>query len=366
MYTLLMLVTSTTILAYLKAKHSNRWGWWLLFASAGLLSIYTHLFAIFVLVAIGIDALIDRRKKQALIRTVVIGVILLLLFLPWITLVAGESQHGLGSLRPLARQPDAQLWPLKLLTSLTFLIFGYATNVWYVAVAWFLLLSTLIIGLFELNKARRQGNVSALRLPLLVIVCSVGIPVTIYAFRPFFLPERTLAVASPFLAIFLAWCTTRRGSTLPFQVAAITIFMIIGTAIYLSQSAQKPPYRDVARFLQEQTQDGDVILHTSDGSYLPVLCYLSYEPHGLLAGDPDPRKPVHVYEALGGEVWSREESIQLGNRLWLVVAREHSIAWQNKQADYFLEHYPQLAAYDFSGISVALYDLKGSTIAFSP
>jgi hypothetical protein len=111
-------------------------------------------------------------------------------------------------------------------------------------------------------------------------------------------------------------------------------------------------------FVAQQRQPGDAVLHTSDGSYFPALRYVDFAAHGLLAGDPDPRKPIPVYEAVGGEVWSLEEARTKGTRLWLVVALEHSADWQVEQANYFDQRFQLLQRYDFDEINVLLYDLE--------
>jgi hypothetical protein len=115
-------------------------------------------------------------------------------------------------------------------------------------------------------------------------------------------------------------------------------------------------------YVESNRQDGDVVLHTSDGSYLPALRYVDFGNHAVLAGDPDPRKPIPVYEALGGELWTRERALGTGNRLWLIVALEHSLDWQQEQASYFAEQYRLVDQQDFGGISVYLYIAPTETV----
>lgn len=356
MYSLLMLLTSAFTLCYLKARETMKWAWWLAFGALALLAIYTHVFAFLVLAGLGLHTLVKHHERATSWRTALVILSLLILFIPWLALISQESEYALGSLRPLARSVSGGLPFLKLLTTLTFLLFSHSTTFWYSALAMFLTISLIVIGVIELVKSRRAGGGSAgLLLPVLIVACSVGIPVVIHTVRPFFLPERTMSAAAPVLALAMAWATTRRNSPLPYLVVASTVFMLVGTLIYHSSSPQKPPYRAMAAFLSEQRRANDVILHTSDGSYLPALRYTQFPQHGLLQGDPDPRKPRTVYSTLGGDVWARDEAIQLGNRLWLIVAREHSVGWQEEQLAYFNANFQRLDAHDIGGITINLY-----------
>ena len=166
-----------------------------------------------------------------------------------------------------------------------------------------------------------------------------------------------MAAAAPFLAILLAWSASRKASPLPYLVGASIIIMLFNTAVYHFNGLVKPPYRDVMAVIDDEWQPNDIILHTSDGSYLPALRYTNRPNHLLLAGDPDPRKPESVYTLFGGETASLDNLPSTG-RLWLIVALEHSIEWQQEQADHFAESYELIQEEEMDGIYVRLYQLK--------
>ncbi len=362
MYTLLAFLVTTGTLFYLWAVKDNDKRWWGLFLLLFFLAIYTHLFAWLPLGAIGLYTLIKHRNQQAFKWTVVCIGILTLLFLPWVFILLGESESNLGSIRPLT-QPDVSANPLKPLTTLAFLLFGQSTKYPIITgISLFLTLSLVIIFLMDGRKAVKEKSASGLLLPILIGGMTVGLPVLLFLVRPFFLPERTLAAALPFLIMILAWGTTRRKSPLPYLIGIAAVFMLISSVLYLTGDPIKPPYRTAMEFVAEQQEPGDAVLHTSDGSYFPALRYLDIEAHGLLIGDPDPRKPIPVYEAVGGEIWSLEETGTKGTQLWLVVALEHSTEWQIEQASYFEQRYQLLQRYDFGEINVLLYDLENVVV----
>jgi uncharacterized membrane protein len=364
MYTQLMTLVVIGTWAYLRAgtpvdrsvMPDRRWPYWLLFLVCFAGATYTHLFAWLALAAVAAHALIHHRDRHTLWRTLAVLAVLTIIFVPWMVVLAGEGQKDLGSMRPLAQ--ESGLNPLKPLTSLAFLVFGMSTDLAFTGAALFLSLSILAVGLLELRKAWLMGQAAGLLLPGLMVLFVIGVPVAVYLIRPFFLPERTMAAAAPFLALWLAWGTSRRGSPLPYLVLAAAITMVAGTVLYLAGGSIKPPYRAVMDYATAHRQVGDAVLHTSDGSYLPGLRYADFERHGLLAGDPDPRKPLEVYYVVGGQIWTHTEAEAAGDRLWLIVALEHSIEWQEDQVAYFAEKYQRLENHDFEGIALYLYQIQ--------
>jgi hypothetical protein len=134
------------------------------------------------------------------------------------------------------------------------------------------------------------------------------------------------------------------------------VAMVVGWWLYLTGGRIKPSYRESMNLVARERIEGDVVLHTSDGSYLPALRYASFAGHALLAGDPDPRKPRAVYEQLG-QVWSLEQAEQAGERLWLVVALDHSVDWQIAQVERITEHHTLLERNNVDGVEILLYDL---------
>ncbi|MEI2610901.1 MAG: glycosyltransferase family 39 protein [Candidatus Promineifilaceae bacterium] len=354
MYTLLMLLVTLTVWAYGRARPQTGYGWWVLFCLLGAAAMYTHLFAAMTLLAIGLYALVHQQARAALWRTIGAGFGIILLYIPWLLVLFRGQTQAVGGLRPLLQSFTYN--PILPLTAPTFLLFGLSRTLIYSGLALFLTLALLVVLLLEGRKAWRQGSGSGLLLPALIVFLTMGIPLAVYLVRPFFLPERTLAAAAPFLLLLLAWGLSRWGSPLPYLVGGAAALMVVGTLIYLLGPAQKPPYREVMAYVTAHSQPDDVILHTSDGSYLPALYYTEWPDHGLLAGDPDPRKAAAVYEAFGGKVWPRE-AITAGERLWLIVALEHSEEWQITQADYFAQNYPLLERQNIGGIEIYLYDL---------
>lgn len=356
MYTQLMLLIVAGTAVYWHARQTGKSSWWLLTGLLFLLAVYTHLFAFLVLAGIGLHSLLEIRKnRQAFWATAIMTAVISICFIPWLNLMLAEADPALGSLRPL--QSAEILNPLKPITSPVFLLFGMSSTFWFSGLILFVFIAYLIIFLMELRKLGLSHSPEGLKLVLLIIVCVLGLPVLVYMIRPFFLPERTLAAAAPFLIILLSWGMTRRRSPLPYLTGLALLLMLIGTVNYHIGPLIKPPYRAATTYVADHAAPGEIVLHTSDGSYLPALRYAPQLTQGVLAGDPDPRKPVAVYEALGGEVWTLDEITDGQNgRFWLVVALEHSEAWQLAQVDAISASATRLDETNIGGIQIYYYE----------
>ncbi len=357
MYTQLMVLVVAGTAVYWYARQTMKVRWWLLAGLLFLLAVYTHLFAFLVLAGIGLHALLEiRQNRRAFWMTAVMTAVILICFIPWFNLMLAEADPALGSLRPL--QSAEILNPLKPLTAPVFLLFGMSSTFWFSGLILFVFLAYLIIFVMELRKLGRSQIPEGVKLSLLIIGCVLGLPVAVYMIRPFFLPERTLAAAAPFLIILLSWGMTRRQSPLPYLTGIALLLMLVGTVNYHVGSLIKPPYRAATAYVADHAAPGDPILHTSDGSFLPALRYAPQLTQGVLADDPDPRKPVAVYEALGGEVWTLDElAAQANGRFWLVVALEHSEDWQLAQVETISAAYTRLDETNIGGIQIYLYQL---------
>jgi mannosyltransferase len=357
MYTMLMFLVTLGTYTYLRAVREDRWFWWLIFAAVFAAAIFTHVFAWLALLALGIYTIVRFRKSPITAKFIVISTILVIIFLPWLSQMVSEQQRELGSLRPLDQEVDNN--PIKLLTSMSFLLFGMASQPFLVGLSLFLLLSIGILLILETIKVRRNSEYVWSFLPILMLITLVIVPVFVYMIRPFFLPERTMAAASPFLIILLAWGATRSRTPLPYLTVIAVALMLVNAIIYIVGEPIKPPYREASEFVDERLQPGDQVLHTSDGSYLPWLRYTNNDNHALLIGDPDPRKPDSIYRVLGGTQISRAKSFEDGTRLWLIVALEHSQEWQKEQVAYFVDRYHRIEQFNVGGIDILLFEHSG-------
>ena len=239
MYTQVMFFVTLGTWAYWRARQGADWHWWLLFAVGFGIAVYTHLFAILALFAINIHALLEPDRRAVFPTVFGISAVLGVLFLPWGLTLFTETDQALGSLRPLNQEYLRN--PIKPLTSLAFLLFGISSSFAISGTAFFLALSLILILLLEVRRLRQEGMSSGVKLILWQMGLVLGVPLLVYTVRPFFLPERTMAAASPALLLLLTWVVTRKKSPLPYLTAVSILLMLISTANYHLGDLLKPP-----------------------------------------------------------------------------------------------------------------------------
>ena len=131
---------------------------------------------------------------------------------------------------------------------------------------------------------------------------------------------------------------------------------------YFNPAFAKPAWRDAAQYVQAHTQPGDVVLHTSTGSFLPFLAYEHNVEHIRLPDDPElvaqnaPSQPIMI--AVGGTPRSIDEAVQGYKRIWLVVGLDHSVEYQVAQKAQFDARYDLLNETKIGGIHVFSYTLN--------
>ena len=355
MYTLLGLLTAFSLLLFLQAIERNRWQTWGVYWLCLTLGIYTHYFMVFVILAYHFYLLLYWRKYRHLCQTVIMtDGMLLLAFLPQAAIFIRESEVVLGSSYWLGK-PN----PLAFFTTIYFFIVSYTVPRQLNAIGLFVTLSWLAIGLYEIFlQARRDRNLfrrlNLLNLGAFLPLFSV---LAISRIKPIFL-ERTLIVCTPFLVLLLARMLSESHlrSPVPYLAGALSVFVAISLYhLYFDSTVHKPPMRQAAERINTAFTTGDMVLHTSVGSFLPFLFYQPPVEHYLLWGDPNPRKPATTYELFGGKIAT--PGTLVGHcRLWLVVMLDHSVEYQQDQVNWFDDHFPLVEDSNVDGIFIRLYD----------
>jgi mannosyltransferase len=360
MYAQVTCLVVVGLLCFHRALESGTRHWWLATGLVVALSVITHLFAFLPLAGMNLYALFYWRERATWTRLLLVDLVMVAVVTPHGLGMLAESQQQLGGLRPLAGGGRPSL--LFPLTTVHLLLVGYSIVPRLMPVALFGSLAVLAITLWEIWRVfRRQGGGPR---PLILLLLVAGItlfgPFGLGLIHPFFLPERTLMIALPALVVLIAWGTAGLGRRIPLPILGVglgLIMLLSQWGYYFNPDFQKPPMREAAAFIQQRFALGDAVLHTSDGSYLPFLVYPHPPESYLLRGDPDPRKPDEVYELWGGQLISREGLESQLQRLWLVVALDHSLTFQQDALTWFTSHYVVLEENSVAEIGIYLFNL---------
>lgn len=355
MYTLLALLTTLSLLFFLKAVKHNRWQIWGIYWLCLALGFYTHYFIVFVILVYHLYLLLNWRRHYHLWKAILItDSLLLLVFLPQVVTFLDQSREVLAGY--WLGKPSL----LAFFTTIYFFIASFTVPFQLTFIGLFVTLSWLAIGSYEVYRNIRSTQTLRHRFYLLCLgaFLPLVIVLAISQVRPIFL-ERTLIICTPFLVLLLAWTLTasRRRSPVPYLSGILSVLLVISLyRFYFDPSAQKPPLRLAAAQINMALEPNDMVVHTSVGSFMPFLFYQPPAEHYLLWGDPDARKSAKTFELFGGRIITRDNIAGHG-RLWLVVELDHSIDYQRDQVSWFDERFSLIDEMEIGGIFVRLYNI---------
>jgi 4-amino-4-deoxy-L-arabinose transferase-like glycosyltransferase len=247
MYSLLTLVVLLSLYAWVRARSDNHARWWALLACANAAGIFTHIWFVFYLAALGLWWLWEDRGYRFLFANAVAALPYAVWWLPIF-------------LRQFGTASEAAAWipapDLAALGRSLFLQLGAA-----------LVLAPL--ALYGWWKGMHRPTRQSALLLMLAGVCLL-LPWSISFAKPIFY-ERFTVVAMPLLALGLA-------TLLPERFARPAAFITLCGGIAIGSIATRAPgvcsSRSTAEWLHTQLRQDDAIIFTSL-SRLPVRWYLS-------------------------------------------------------------------------------------------
>lgn len=358
MYTQLLFFTIFSAWSFWRALRENDWLWWGLFTVSAVLACYTAYFAFPVLGAMLLYVFGVDRRRDRMKRFLIAGSVVFLLYLPWLGIFL--SQTGAVSQTYWIAPPH----PLLLFTTLAGFFTGTTLPPWGLAVA---IAATLLILFVALNGARhalrRRVDVKPLLWLLLWgFVPLLGLFLISLTWVPLF-QLRTVIIAAPAFYLLVAWTISRtpyRKFNLLLFLPLLGMMLLASFNFYFNPAFAKPPWREAAYYVESRVQPGDVVLHTSPGSFLPFLAYRPSVAHYLL---PDPvivqeNAPSQaIVTAVAGPSRILEEVATGPHRIWLVVGLDQSLAYQQAQKQRLEARYHRLAEKQLTGIYISIYEV---------
>jgi mannosyltransferase len=360
MYTQLMLLTTLGILTYIYAINQESYKYWFFFIIVFFFAIYTHYFASIILIGIFFYDLLKNKLNKLSIPLIISCTILFILYIPWFIIILTQPELSEGSLRPLFAGDSIQAKNILMpIINLTILIFGKIHYILFVISLYVILLFFCV---FALHIYKNRLNINEYNIFLFFIIATlIIIPSFLYYSFSMFFPHRSIAAASPLILILMASALECKKKILTNLIIATILLSFIGTIYYYNTyNNAKPPNIKVAQFINDNYKSNDIILHTDDFSYIPLLRYLNFSDHALLAGNPRQLRPDSSYESIGGQLWNIDQFQNMSGRLWLIVVGLWGRDWQMEQRDYLVQHYSLIDEYYISGYVVYLLDLDGS------
>jgi len=317
LYALVVLLAALLLWAFFWAWQSNaRWRW----ATFGLLAalgLYAHYFTAFSLLILHGYALLQRPCQGRRWRGLLLADLLALaLIAPQLPAALAQTQRVTGR---FWLAPPSPLQPLK---TLDYLLFSHTTPLPLMPVALFLVLSILaIVTLVALraDAATRRALLLLLALTLLPLLIAWLLSWTV---GPIYL-DRAFSLVTPAYVLLLAWGLAHppHRSPLPLLYAGLAVVALISLGNhYRHPDPAKPPFRELSVFLKKNWQEGDVLLHLHDSTYLPLRYYAPQLNSYLLNNDPETWLPPYTWDWAGQRVEALDEAATSPSRLWLLIA----------------------------------------------
>jgi 4-amino-4-deoxy-L-arabinose transferase-like glycosyltransferase len=262
-YATLMFFVALSTLALVSAMRTGSFRWWVVYAMAGALVLYTHYTGIFAIAAQAVWAFWVGRDR--LREVVPAHAAIALLYLPWIPSFLNQRQNeGIKAIEFLADP----LGPKSVATYYLTVVAGQP----FVAlrdlpgrIALAVLLSVIAVALLAL--VLRQGRDRWPRLPregLLLVLATAATPVGVVAYSlggaDLLLP-RNLGAALPATALVIAWLLTSLGR-LPAAAAIMCVLLAlgVGTVGTFSDDHRRPPAEEAARYVESVARPADALV----------------------------------------------------------------------------------------------------------
>lgn len=323
MYSWLVLFAALSVLTFLRAQELNRQRDWALWIVAMTLALYTHNFAGLLLIALDLDALMRWRRDQANLRAVVISNLIIdALFLPWF-IVLLQKFHWL--LPALWIKPPTLF---HVISTLYLFIFGHTLPFPINAITLGLVVAVLAFLAIALWHAMRRNVAQEQRALQLLLLASFVPPLLTFLISQWksVYIDRLLLESAPAFYVLLAWGLMKSDRRAAIRLCAIVALPLTLFAIfnwYANPDYARPPVREAIAFVAARRAPNELVVHTSDSTFLGGRFYDPTGNHILLYHPAD----QWLIPALMDELrvpYSTDISRLFDEKtFWLVVALDH-------------------------------------------
>lgn len=296
---LLIALLQTSVLWRLKDEDDPRlWAAYAVLASLGL---YTHYFALFLVLAqAGIIAAYRIRGRRSLRPALACCAVVALLYLPWLPSLAAQASQRAGATLVVER------FDLPQVAFIFGTMFADLSHLGLILIPWIKALGVLMLALLGAgawSTCRRAGSAPAFLgswgggpafcLAHIVLVLAAFPLVAMFVGIPLIQP-RYFVFLSPFVYLFMARLTAPDA---PWPRAArllLEAVLLAGLAGYLASNRVFNPRLDLLARDAERLDASSPIIHLHPYHYLPMRYY-------YLAGRTHRLVPGHVKDVLDGE-----------------------------------------------------------------
>lgn len=351
MYSLLACLLLGATLAYLTGVQRKGWLPWFAFALLACGAMYAHYLAAFYLIPLSLTSLF-LRNRRVLLATAGSALLAVLLFLPWVGLLAGQWARlfqgywiRVPGLEELVR---------------TLLVFGVGLPVpdQFLPVALFLVILVLCIALLQTVGAARRQPVGWLR--GLWLLGMAGAPVMLLFLVSQWVPaylERALLPSGAMFALWLGWALVFPGGSPRLQstawIALVGLIAIGLWGFYTYDGFPYAPFDEINRQVAGEREAEEVIVHANKLTALPAAYQDPTIPARFLADRPGSGSETlapATQRVLGLTADADvEQAVKGASGVWLVLFRQEMDEYRLLGIDPHPAIEALLAAYELVG-----------------
>lgn len=323
MYALLGFASLLTAWLFVRAWTGEGWRSWLPAGLAGALTLYVHNLGFLNIAALDLWVLWawfrpGGHRWRHLRGLIVAHTLMLLIFLPWLTLV--PAQFGKIQQAYWVQQPGLT----EIVQTVTFFHFNLPLPPWLVPGAVVLSFVLLAIVLFESWKLRKSA--SSLSLPLALFIVPPTALFLISQLRPVYIVRGLLPSALAYYVVF-AVALVRGGMPRAIRVGLLTpAGVVVALALFFHYNYAefpRPPFDRLDVYLAEHIRPGDIVVHSNKLTFFPAYYYDRSLPQVFLADPPGSGSDTLAYptqEALGLFATPEVDTAVDGHkRVWFVI-----------------------------------------------
>lgn len=340
---------------------------WLAYGALSIMGFYTYYFIGFVMAALCLWWLLDRRRWKTFGMFFITNGVVALACVPLLISYIGRTNSILARAVSTGSTSTGVARPhfLSPFTTLYYLLFSHVfPPKFWVAPGFFCVVGMLALSMQLWARGRRVSSLMRSTVTGLLLIIWIPILFSLvfsWIFRPLYV-ERSFVICVPALVLLFAFgaLESPKLSPTPYVAAGLTLLLILGAVFYMVYpDPAKPPIRDALEVVTERMQEGDVSLHLQGASYFPALIYSPVHAGALLNVGQQPLwGSKGAYQPLGGDVVTLDEALPGARRLWLTVMPGFNGENQRLAAQSIAAQCVLLEAWDWERIQLYLYDLS--------
>ncbi|HWS99217.1 MAG TPA: glycosyltransferase family 39 protein [Pyrinomonadaceae bacterium] len=317
MYTLLGLLALASMYFFVKIVEGRTRAAFLCYVAASALMMYTQVYSVFVLAAQNLFVLTLLFASRETFRRVVwrwllAQVILVVLFLPWLSVLAQQVSHVQKGFW-IPRLPARFMFTTLVMYAGSYVLSGILFTL--AALAVFFGWRRKGAGAESTHEGPLDERLK-ITLLLLWLSCSIVLPFLVSQFAsPIFLPKYTIAALPAFLILAARGLSRLRFHQLRAIIVLLILFFSYGVLKNYYAALKKDPWREAVASFGQLAKPGDLVLFNQASGQYPFDYYSKTE--GL---DEKPFPDFQSEMTAENLPALLRESVKDRGRVWLVVS----------------------------------------------